>query len=350
MAINHSSGNATLAQVAAHARVSLATASRAINGGKRRVNPEVRERVLASATALDHRPNVQAQALARGTSTVVAVVVGDIDDPYFSAIVSGVIRIADQRELIVTISVTEPDMDREVSTLAALRGQQPSAVILAASRHAVASADGASAAELRAIERSGGRVVFIGAGFPGFRSVTIRNREAAGALADAVFDLGYRDFAILTGSEMLLTARERTAGFIEGMRAKGIGIPASRVTHGAFSRDGGYAMMAEILANGVRPRCVFAVTDVMALGAMSALKEAGVTPGVEVAMVGFDDIRLVRDVTPSLTTVTLPLADIGARALELALADDPGDYVTVFDGVVVVRDSTPRTWGFTENH
>ncbi len=335
--------SATLSQVAAHAGVSLATASRALNGSTRRVNPQLQERVLASAAVLGYSPNVQAQAMARGTSTTVAVVVGDIDDPYFSAIASGVIRVADERGLIVTISATGTEADREVSTLAALRGQRPRAVIVAGSRHVDASADGRSTNELEAIEKAGGRVALIGSSAPGFRAVGIRNREAARALADALIDLGYRDFAVLAGSDALLTARERTAGFVEAVQAAGIAIPDSRIAHGVFSRDGGYATMAAFLAAGERPECVFAVTDVMALGAMAALRDAGAAPGVEVAVAGFDDIRLVQDVTPSLTTVALPLSEIGARAIELALAEDPDDAVAApFDGVVVIRDSTPR--------
>ena len=98
----------TLSEVAAHAGVSLATASRALNGSARKVNPELQERVLASAQALGYSPNVQAQAVARGTSNVVALVVGDIADPYFSSIASGVVRVADERGLVVTITATGP--------------------------------------------------------------------------------------------------------------------------------------------------------------------------------------------------------------------------------------------------
>lgn len=354
---------ATLAQVAAHAGVSLATASRALNGSARKVNPELQARVLASAQTLGYSANVQAQAVARGTSNTVAVVVGDIADPYFSSIASGVIRVADERGLIVTLTATGADAAREAATLTALKGQRPRVVILAGSRqlereqdasgdphtdaptdrptdapagdvHPVAIERSSSAAELAAIERGGARVALIGAAAPGLRSVAVQNREGAAALAGALRERGYTDFVVLAGPANLLTARDRTRGFLDV-------VPNARTVTGAFSRDGGYATMAALLAAGERPGCVFAVTDVMAVGAMAAMRDAGLTPGTDIAVAGFDDIPLVQDVTPSLTTVALPLADIGARALELALADDPDASLEPFAGVVTLRASTP---------
>ncbi|WP_223694293.1 LacI family DNA-binding transcriptional regulator [Leifsonia poae] len=333
---------ATLSQVAAHAGVSLATASRALNGSARKVNAELQARVLASAVELGYSPNVQAQAVARGTSNTVAIVVGDIADPYFSSIASGVIRVADERGLMVTITATGTataegtDASREAATLAALRGQRPRVVILAGSRTVDARPshdDGL--AQLSAIVRGGASVALIGPNVPGVRSVTVLNREGATALAVALQQRGYSDFTILAGPENLLTARDRTSGFLDAA-------PDARVVPGPFSREGGYETMAALLAAGDRPGCVFAVTDVMAVGAMVAMRDAGLTPGTEIAVAGFDDIPLVQDITPALTTVALPLADIGARALELALAESPDAALTTpFAGVVRLRSSTP---------
>jgi LacI family transcriptional regulator len=290
------------------------------------VNRELQARVLASAEALGYSANAQAQAMARGTSNTVAVVVGDIADPYFSSIASGVIRIADERGLVVTLTATGTDQAREHAALSALRSQRPRAVILAGSR----TVDGA-ASDLGAL----GRVAVIGSPVVGVRSVSVLNSSGAADLAGALVARGYSDFAVLAGPEGLLTARERTAGFLSV-------VPDALAKQGDFSRDGGYVAMAELLTEGERPECVFAVTDVMALGAMAAMRDAGLRPGEDIAIAGFDDIPLVQDVTPSLTTVTLPLAEIGARALELALSDDPAEWLMEpVAGVVTLRASTP---------
>lgn len=319
----------TLTDVAAHAGVSLATASRALNGSARKVNPELQDRVLASARTLGYSANVQAQAVARGTSNVVALVVGDIADPYFASISSGVVRVADARGLIVTITATGPysgpeSMAKEEAALDALRGQRPRAVVLAGSRVAGAGT------------RVGDpeRVAVIGTGAPELRTVDVDNRGGAAALATQLLALGYEDFAVLAGPEELVTVRDR----VDGFRSV---VPSARLVHAEFTRAGGHRAMSELLAAGDLPECVFAVSDVMAIGAMAALREAGITPGTEVAVAGFDDIPLVADVTPALTSVALPLADIGARALELALADDPSPAVPVA-AEVRLRASTPR--------
>lgn len=101
-------------------------------------------------------------------------------------------------------------------------------------------------------------------------------------------------------------------------------MPSASVRHDGFSRDAGYSATARLLAEDQRPECVFAVTDVMAIGAIAAIQDAGLRPGIDVAVAGFDNIPLLRDLTPRLTTVALPLTRIGADALELALSDDTG--------------------------
>ncbi|WFR65769.1 LacI family DNA-binding transcriptional regulator [Curtobacterium flaccumfaciens] len=111
-------GTVTLADVAARAGVSLATASRALNGSTRKVRQDSLDRVYAAAQELRYTANVQAQAVARGTTTTLALVVGDIADPYFSGIAAGAIRAADDAGLVVTIT----------STGATLRGRPPCSV------------------------------------------------------------------------------------------------------------------------------------------------------------------------------------------------------------------------------
>lgn len=335
-------GTVTLSQVADHAGVSLATASRALNGSTRRVKPELQKKVLASAAALGYSANVLAQAVARGASKTVAIVLGDIADPYFSAIASGVIRVAEAKGLVVTMAATGGDAEREAATLVAIKGQRPQAVILAGSRHIDEESAERMTREVAAIERLGGRVAVIGPRSSTGRAVAVQNRAGAADLADTLIDLGYRDFAIIAGNPDLVTAVERSAGFVEAAAARGVAIAPDRVIASRFSRDGGYESVSALLASGVRPDCVFAVADVMAVGAMAAIRDAGLTPGVDVAVAGFDDIQMLQDVTPSLTTVALPLAEIGARALELALADNPDASLTApIEGRVVVRDSTP---------
>jgi LacI family transcriptional regulator len=333
---------ATLHDVARAAGVSLATASRSLNGSTRKVNDEYRKRVLEAARRLDYSPNLSAQAVARGTSTTVALLVADIADPYFSSIAAGVVAEADDARLIVTMAATERDPDRELELVRTLRGQRPRVMILAGSRQLSDSTEGALREELEAYERSGGRVVLISRNELDFRTVLVENGAGAEALARELVGIGYRRFAILTGGEGLRTAADRVAGFRAGVADSGGILSDGDVVRAAFTRDGGYDGMRELVERGLGDiELVFAANDVMALGALSAIRDAGLTPGTDVAVAGFDDIPTVRDVTPALTTVHVPLEEIGHRALRLALDDEDAMNEGAVRTEVVLRASTP---------
>lgn len=331
---------ATLHDVAREAGVSLATASRSLNGSTRKVNEEYRQRVLVAAAKLDYSPNLSAQAVARGTTTTVALLVADVADPHFSQIAAGVVREAEREHLIVSIAATDRDTERELELVRTLRGQRPRVMILAASRREGDPNSDALEAELRAYESCGGRVAFVSTTDFDFQTVRLDNRAAAESLARKLTALAYRRFAALTGVEGIRTADERLAGFIAGLGADGGTM--ERVVRGAFTRDGGYEAMQQLLAEGLDGiELVFAGNDAMAIGAMSALRDAGLTPGTDVAVAGFDGIAAARDVTPALTTVRIPLEEVGRRALRLALGNATPDDEAPVRTEVALRASTP---------
>ncbi|CAN5380965.1 LacI family DNA-binding transcriptional regulator [soil metagenome] len=328
-------GNATLYDVARAAGVSLAKASRSLNGSARKVNEEYRQRVLAAAEQLGYTANASAQAVARGSSATVALLVSDIADPYFSAIAAGVIRAAEEQGLNVTMAVTERDAARELDLVRLLRGQRPRAIVLAGSRFTDGSGDDALAAELDAFTASGGRVVLISRHQLSFDTVAIDNTGGAAALAASLVDLGYRGFAVLAGPADLVTAQDRAAAFTAALPSAPLA-----VVHGAFSRDAGYEGMLELIDSGLDAvDLVFAVNDVMAIGALAALRDRGIDVPGRIAVAGYDDISTARDVTPALTTVRVDLESAGAAAVALALGD--GGAVQI-GAEVVLRASTPR--------
>jgi len=331
------SGSATLHDVAREAGVSLATASRVLNGSTRKVAESYRERVEAAAARLGYSANLSAQATARGTSAIIALLVADIADPYFGEIASGVAQGADEAGLVVTVAITERDAEREVRLVRALRGQRPRGLILAASRTSPEIAP-ELLTELDHVVAAGGRVVALGAGTDSVRAVMIDNREGARALGAALAERGYRSAVVLAAAEGVLTSDSRVAGFRDGFTT-GAGA-APRVYRGAFSRESGADLMAKVLADGVEPgTVVFGVSDVVAIGAMSAVREAGREPGADIAFAGFDDIPTARDVTPPLSTVAVPLAEVGLETFRAAT--DPDWTPQPLRLEVKLRDSTP---------
>ena len=334
----------TLAEVAEHAGASLATASRVLNGSNRQVGDALRERVLLSARMLGYLPNASAQALARNSSSLVGLVVHDITDPYFSSIAAGVVRIAEAAGLVVVLGTTGRKAERERELLCMLRAHRAKAVVLVGSLTADAEATARLDEQLKLFIDQGGRVACVGQAELSVDTVVPANEPGAEALGRALAGLGHRRFAVLAGSTDLLTSRDRVAGFRAGLAESGIALPDSAVVRGEFSRDGGYAAASEALAAGIDATCLFAVTDVMALGAMAALRDAGLRVPDDMSVAGFGDIPTLRDVAPTLTTVRLPLEEMGARAAELALGDRAASRPrTVAVGAdVVLRESTRR--------
>lgn len=328
------SATVTLNDVAREAGVSLATASRVLNGSTRKVADSYRERVREAADRLGYTANIAAQTTARGTSPTVALLVADIADPYFGIVASGVARGADEEGLIVTIAVTGRDPERETRLVRALRGQRPRGLILAASRSH--DEDPVLRRELDALEGLGGRVVVFGA--TSGRNVTIDNEGGARMLGQHMAALGYLRAIALCAAEGIRTSDDRLTGFRDGFTANGGVI--DRVYRGDFRRESGVALMNQALADGVSPgTMIFGMSDVIAIGAMTAARDAGLTIGADVAFCGFDDVPAAHDVSPGLTTVHIPLEELGYAAFRQIVSEDD---VPVPHLEVIVRESTPE--------
>ena len=267
----------TLQDVADRAGVSLTTASRVVNDGARRVGKELADRVHKAAGELGYTANLQARAVATGQSTMIGVALRDISDPYFSSIAAGLIEVADAGRLLVCMTSTAAHEAAEREYVALMRAQRARAVVLVGSRSDSFAARDALRAELDAFTRSGGRAACVGQDLLGIDTVQPENRAGADALARALAALGHRRFAVLGGPRALLTAQDRVAGFAAGLRAWSVPLEPGRVVHGELSRDGGYQAMSEVLAAGAPlPDCVFAVSDIMAVGALARLRAAGI--------------------------------------------------------------------------
>jgi LacI family transcriptional regulator len=337
------SGPVTLHDVARRAGVSLATASRALNGSATRVvGEQLRERVARAATELGYVPNVQAQAMVRGRTNVIGLSLHDLTDPYFSAVAAGVLREAERRGLLVTMATTERVPQAEIDYVRTFRQHLVKAIIVVGSRVANRGLTDRLADELAAFEAEGGRAVAVSQPRLPVDTVVIDNYGGAEALADALHGLGYRRFAVLAGPKDLLTATERTAGFRKALARHGCPVRAGNIVAGEFTRDGGYAAMRRLLDHGTDATCVLAVNDVMAVGAMTALRDRGLQLPGAMAVAGFDDITTLRDVNPALTTVRIPLQEVGAQAIRLAL-DEHADRPRIHQirGDVMIRASTP---------
>lgn len=334
----------TLQDVAVRAGVSQATASRVLNGSSRIPGEGVADRVRTAARELGYVPNAQAQALARASTGLLGLIVHDIADPYFSSIARGVQAAARTARKQVLLASTERDYDIERESVSTFIAHRADAIVLAGSRQS-GHLDRDLEAEFGRYQDNGGRVVVIGQPLAFGSAVEPENHSASGELANALVAAGHTQFAIIGGPGSIRTAVDRRNGFVEALGRCGL-TPLVEVS-GDFTRDGGYSAARRLAAAlqlhpdaGGPPTCVFAVTDVMAIGAIAAWRGLGLQVPRDVCIAGFDDIPTLRDHTPSLSTVALPLEQIGARAIELALCSDIDGQRERVAGQVVLRDST----------
>jgi LacI family transcriptional regulator len=346
----------TLTEVARLAGVSPATASRVLNGSARIPGKDIADRVREAAESLGYIPNAQAQGLAKSSSGLIGLIVHDIADPYFAAIARGIQEAAREQHKMVLLATTEGAPESEKEAVAAFAARRADSIVIAGSRTSRAEDREGNielAAELDRYCRNGGHVGVIGHGIvgataaDGYHVVRVPNEELAAQLATELAASQEEGFVIVGGPEGLFTSDDRIRGFQRGLASARL--PAAEVIRTDFNRAGGFeaglALAARISASqtgsGTKRLCIFAVNDVMAIGASAALRSQGLRIPRDAAIAGFDDIETLRDFRPALSTVHLPLEEIGRRAASSAAgpsADDTGS--SPITGQVILRRST----------
>ena len=308
----------TITDVARLAGVSVATASRSLNG-IRAVRPSLRAKVEAAARELGYAPNLHARALARASDGSVGVIVHDVSDPYFGQIVRGMLQASAETERMLLICNTYRDPQRELAYVAHFRAQGVKALVMAGSDLEDRDFGARMAAQILGFESAGGRAALIGRHYAPGDSVMPDNVGGAKSMARALAELGHRRIGVITGPPRLTTTYDRLSGFRMGLEEGGHELPGHAVVNGDFTRDSGEQAVQALFDLQPDLTAVFALNDVMAIGAMAWLRQHGVRVPEDVSVAGFDDIPISRDLVPPLSTVRVPMAEMGARALELAL-------------------------------
>ncbi len=309
----------TISDVARHAGVSPATVSRVLNGGYP-VATQTRSQVERVVHELGYVRNAHAQAL-RGTSTgVVGVIIHDVADPYFAEIVAGIQEVAAANRRLVVLCNSLRDPEGELAYLELLRAQRVTAVILAGGAIENAAYLRALQRQARGLRQQGTRIVMCGR----YSSVTTDvvvpdNRGGAERITRHLLERGHRQIAEIMGPANFSTTEERSAGHRKALADAGVDRDPALVAHGGFTRDGGYEAACAILDSGADVTAIFAANDLMAVGALAAIREAGLRVPDDVSVVGFDDIPTVRDVVPGLTTIRVPMREMGRRSMQVTL-------------------------------
>lgn len=300
----------TIRDVARHADVSVASASRALNGHPS-VTPATRERVIEAARLLDYVPHLGARSLSMRRTGMIGVVLPDLFGEFFSEIIRGIDRGVRRRGLHLLLSNMHGGADETASALRAMRGRVDGLLVMSP-EVGPSFIESHLPADLPAVILNGPP------GATGRTSLGIDNAAGVRAAVRHLVDQGCRQLAHIAGPAGNTDADERAAAFRASV-AEELGIADPLVVPGDFGVATGAEAGRWLAAMRERVDGVFAANDIMAIGCMTALVEAGVRVPLDMAIVGFDDVPVAQYVSPALTTLGVDIAGMGTRAVDLLI-------------------------------
>ena len=305
-------GEATIAQVAARARVSTATVSRVLTG-RSRGRRETRERVLEAVAALDYRPSDIARSLKRQATRTIGLLVTDIQNPYFPQLVRAIEDRAHEAGYALLLGNGTDDADREAAYLGSLAARRVDGLIIAASR--------LTRRHATALERLRAPTVLVNceSAEGGWPSAMSANRDGGRLATQHLLGLGHRHLGLVTVTGEA-AARERGAGVADAMRDAPRGCTLRTVT-GATGAAAGVASASRLLARHPDVTGVVCYNDALALGVLRGVRGSGRRIPDDVSVVGFDDIDLAAYAEPPLTTIRQDIRGLGRWAVDRLLDD-----------------------------
>ena len=327
---------ATIRDVSKKAGVSVATASRVVNSTQW-VAPETRARVIDAMDALGYQPNSYAKALATNRSDILGMVVGDLSGPFFGDLMARVELEARQQHRHLLITSGGLNREEELDAVDFLLRRQVDALIL--------HVDSMTDADLHALtRRTETPIVLINRFVPELKDQCIHvNNELGGRKAvEHLLAQGHTDIACMTGPLYKSDSRARLHGYRQALEGAGLTYSESLVVEADYMEPGGSDAMARLLDRGHPITAVACGNDLMAYGAIRLLKDRGLSVPGDVAVTGYDDIVMSGYFEPGLTTIHVPVGDMGKQAAQLAVAlaeKRVADVHHQFNPDLIIRDS-----------
>jgi len=299
--------------IAREANVSQSTVSRVLNNSPR-ISEATRRRVKEAMTRLGYSPNAAARTLTTGRSNLIGLVVSNITNPFYPEVIEAIVATAAHEDYNVVLCNAQENWELQSAHLELLIEHQVDGAILTSSL---------LDSELRLAKMALDRIPLVMVnrtvnGLP-VDAVHLDNAEAGRIVARHLAKLGHRRLGFVGGRPDTSTDSQRLAGFRQALTELGIELPPEHVVHGAFTYDSGHASARQLIALADRPSALFCANDVIALGVMDAVYDAGLRIPQDVAVVGVDDVAAASLRHLALTTVRQPAAEMGYRAVKLLL-------------------------------
>lgn len=327
-----------LIDVAEAAGVTKSVASRALNGDSTlSIREETRARILDAALGLGYEPHAGARALAGSRSRALALLIPDLTNAVYARIARGAYQRARERGFVVLLAEDTEDSRAQSDYTDLVGAGRVEGLLIASARkdHPLVHSE-----RLNNIPH-----VFVNRSVTGSdRNISVDLRGASGIAFDYLFDLGHRTMGHISGPGDLMPARERERGFLHAAADAGVSTPV--VVHEAYSEAGGYAGAEKLMAADLNITAIYAGTFSQSVGALKALHDLGKEVPDEVSLLSYDDLPLAAYLEPALSTMALPLQELGATAID-ALIDQlqgakPRDVVLSGQAAIIERASTAR--------
>ena len=336
--MSSTAANVTIKDVARASGVSSMTVSRVINESQK-VRPETRRRVEQAIAELGYVPSRLARGLSRQRTGTLAVIVPDVANPFFTQVVRAAEEVARRGGYGVILCDTRADLSVERDVVEELIAHRVEGIVIApVSDH--------SAPHLRRLDEFQVPCVLVDRTLPGIERDAVVGDSFAGAqrLVEHLIALGHRRIGLIVESDEVSTARERRRGYEAALAAAGLALDPSLVVETAVDPAGGGEGMQLLLELEQRPTAVFTVNNLVALGAIEAVRGAGLEVPDDIALVCFDDIEYASRLYPFLTVLEQPAETFGTVATQLLLERIQGRgparrHVVVLPGEFVVRKS-----------
>jgi LacI family transcriptional regulator len=333
-----SRSNTTIRDVARLSGVSPMTVSRVINDSER-VSPETRRRVEQAISELGYVPSRLARGLSRQRTGTLAVIVPDVANPFFTAVVRAAEEVARRADYQVILCDTRADLSVERGVVDELIAHRAEGIV-------IAPVSDRSAPQLRRLAEFGVPFVLIDRTIPGIDCDVVLGDSAGGArrLVEHLISLGHRRIGFIVESGDVSTARDRRSGYEAALSSAGIPLDPALIAQAAPDPAGGSAGMGLLLELDEAPTAVFTVNNLVALGAIEAVRAAGLEVPDDVALVCFDDIEYASRLYPFLTAMEQPAQTFGTLGTQLLLERIEGrgperSHEVVLPGEFIIRRS-----------
>jgi LacI family transcriptional regulator len=329
--------------VAKQAGVSVTTVSRVLNNNTHPVNEKTRAQVLAAAKELNYRPNALARALVSDRSRIIGVIVGDASDPYFATIIRGVSDVAHESDYLTFICNSDREVAVELNYVRLLLDYHVDGILFAGGGLTNPSYVNQLEDLLKELNEQGVVVMALGGHLKEIPQVTIDNCQATQEMTEYLIGLGHQRIGFIDGPSGLTTSAIRLGGYKQALSKHAIPFDPQLVVESDFTYENGLDLTDRFLEMESRPTAIFGSNDRVAIGCLVRLNQRGVAVPDQISVVGFDDITTAQQANPPLTTIRVPMREMGRLGMNQILSllnDEEVEMIHIMPHELVVRASS----------